>query len=156
MTEPKKERTQVQSRDYVAADFETLWQLDQICFTRGIAYSKQELAHYIKQPNSFTIIIESDKQVCGFIVVERDSKGTGRIITIDVSPESRRGGLGSALMNIAEDRLRVMKTPRVVLEVAVDNLAAVSFYKRRGYSVVGTLRRYYLNSLDALRMEKTL
>jgi len=40
--------------------------------------------------------------------------------------------------------------------VAVDNHPAIAFYKRHGYSIVGTIPRYYLGSLDALRMEKIL
>jgi ribosomal-protein-alanine N-acetyltransferase len=140
-------------RDLDPADFETLWRLDQICFTRGIAYSKQELAHYVRQPRAFTIVAERVSEICGFIVVERNEKRVGRIITIDVHPEQRRAGLGSLLMRSAEERLQAGK---VVLEVAVDNAAAIAFYKRHGYSVIGTIPRYYLGSLDALRMEKVL
>jgi ribosomal-protein-alanine N-acetyltransferase len=154
VSEPKKQQAEFQLREYTPADFETIWRLDQICFTRGIAYSKQELAHYVKQPLSFTLLAESEGAVCGFIVVERDLKQTGRIITIDVSPDIRRSGLGTLLMAAVESRLRSAGCTRVVLEVAVDNLPAITFYKKHGYSVVGTIRKYYLGSLDALRMEK--
>jgi ribosomal protein S18 acetylase RimI-like enzyme len=44
----------------------------------------------------------------------------------------------------------------VFLETAVDNLAALTFYKRHGYSVLRTLPRYYQGSVDGLRMEKRL
>ncbi len=42
------------------------------------------------------------------------------------------------------------------LETAVDNLAALAFYKRHGYSVVRTWPRYYSNGVDALVMKKEL
>ena len=42
------------------------------------------------------------------------------------------------------------------LETAVDNVAALSFYKRHGYSVVRTWPRYYSNGVDALVMRKEL
>ena len=80
----------------------------------------------------------------------------GRIITIDVAPDVRRTGLGSLLMQTAEDRLKNLGCPLVILEVAVDNAAAIKFYRRHGYSVVKTIPRYYLGSLDALRMAKDL
>lgn len=143
-------------RDFSAADFETIWLLDQVCFTRGIAYSKPELEHYIKQPRAFTIVAEIDGEIPGFIVIERNLRRTGRIITIDVHPDARRTGLGTLLMDAAEKRLREAESQKIILEVAVDNLSAISFYKRHGYSVVGMIPRYYLGSLDALRMEKEL
>ena len=37
-------------------------------------------------------------------------------------------------MAAAEERLRTAGATAIVLEVAVDNLAAVNFYKRLGYS----------------------
>lgn len=156
MAQPAKPSSKSHLRDFRPDDFETIWRLDQTCFTRGIAYSKAELAHFIKQSKSFTIVSESGAEIRGFIVVERDLKRSGRVITIDVHPEARRGGLGTLLMQSAEGRLRELKCERVILEVAVDNLPAISFYKRHGYSVAGTIPRYYLGSIDALRMEKVL
>ena len=44
----------------------------------------------------------------------------------------------------------------VALETAVDNLPALSFYKRHGYAVVKTWPRYYSNGVDALVMRKEL
>ena len=155
MREPATTSPEFHLRDFTAADFEAIWQLDQICFVRGIAYPREELAHYIKQPRAFTIVAERAGKICGFVVVERNGK-TGRIITIDVHPMQRRAGLGSLLMREAEERLLAAKAESVVLEVAVDNIAAITFYKRHGYSVVKTIPRYYLGSLDALRMEKDL
>jgi len=156
VTGSTKKASEFVLREFAPADFDILWRLDQICFTRGIAYSKAELAHFIKQSRSFTIVAEADAEIAGFIVVERDTRGTGRIITIDVHPDARRGGLGTLLMETAEERLRELECKRVVLEVAVDNAAAIGFYKRHGYSVMGTIPRYYLGSLDALRMVKEL
>jgi [ribosomal protein S18]-alanine N-acetyltransferase len=151
---PSDQTKEFALRDFLTDDFEAIWKLDQICFTRGIAYSKKELAHFIRQPRAFTLIAEENKQIRGFVVVERDLRQNGRIITIDVHPQARRTGLGSLLMEATEDRLRRSGASKVILEVAVDNGPAISFYKRHGYSVVGTIPRYYLDSLDALRMEK--
>jgi len=38
----------------------------------------------------------------------------------------------------------------------VDNIAALSFYKRHGFNVVKTIPRYYSNGVDALLLEKDL
>ena len=44
----------------------------------------------------------------------------------------------------------------IYLETAVDNAAAIAFYKRHRYDVIKTMPRYYLNGVDALVLEKNL
>jgi ribosomal protein S18 acetylase RimI-like enzyme len=44
----------------------------------------------------------------------------------------------------------------VFLETAVDNVAAIAFYKRLGYAVLETLPRYYHGELDAFLMGKRI
>jgi [ribosomal protein S18]-alanine N-acetyltransferase len=145
-------------RDFQPEDFQTLWRMDQECFPLGIAYSKQELKAYIHDRMAFTLVAEAqDKQVgkpAGFIVVH--SGPTGHVVTIDVIAAARRSGVGSLLLQAAEERLRAGGSRAIGLETAVDNLAALSFYKKRGYSVVRTWPRYYSNGVDALVLKKDL
>jgi ribosomal-protein-alanine N-acetyltransferase len=143
-------------RDVKPDDFETLWLMDQQCFPPGIAYSKQELRSYIRHKGSFTLLAVNDKDgtIAGFIVAHQGL--TGHVITIDVLAHFRRSGVGSLLLQSAEDRLRAAGLPSVGLETAVDNLSALSFYKRHGYSVIRTWPRYYSNGVDALVMKKEL
>jgi [ribosomal protein S18]-alanine N-acetyltransferase len=149
-------------RDFQPEDFEPLWRLDQECFPPGIAYSKPELKAYLREPGSFTLVAtDSDfgegsgkEELAGFIVVCNGP--TGHVITIDVVAAARRAGVGSLLLRAAEDRLRAEGSRAVGLETAVDNLSALSFYKRHGYSVIRTWPRYYSNGVDALVMKKEL
>jgi ribosomal-protein-alanine N-acetyltransferase len=143
-------------RDYRPEDFETLWKIDQACFARGISYTRRELTFYVTRKRGFTLVGEQDDKIVGFVVVDRDRQNEGHVITIDVLPEVRRTGLGSRLMAVAEERLRALGCSLVLLETAVDNAAAVAFYKRLGYAVVGTIPRYYLESIDALVLAKDL
>jgi ribosomal-protein-alanine N-acetyltransferase len=143
-------------RDYRPEDFEILWKIDQACFAPGISYTRRELAFYIARQRGFTLVAEGDGKIVGFLVVTRDRQGQGHVITIDVLPEARRSGLGSLLMRAAEERLRELGCSVVFLETAVDNAAALAFYKRHGYSVIHTVPRYYLDSVDALVLAKEL
>jgi len=143
-------------RDYRPADFEILWKIDQACFARGISYARRELAFYIARKLGFTLVAELAGKILGFVVVDRDRQGQGHVITIDVLPEERRSGLGSRLMAAAEERLRALGCSVVILETAVDNAAAIAFYKRHGYTVIQTIPRYYLDSIDALVLSKDL
>jgi len=140
-------------RDSTPEDFETLWRIDQECFPPSIAYSQRELKLYMRRRGAFTLVAtDSDGKISGFNVVQGGP--IGHIVTIDVIPEARRARVGSLLMKAAEDRLLAAGSQAVGLETAVDNAAALSFYKRHGYSVIRTWPRYYSNGVDALVMRK--
>jgi len=153
-------------RDFQPEDFETLWRMDQECFPPEIAYSKEELKGYVRHRGVFTLVAAAakdgqtdrgqtdDGKIAGFIVVHNGP--TGHIITIDVMASARRSGVGSLLLQAAEDRLRTGGSHAVGLETAVDNLSALSFYKRHGYNVIRTWPRYYSNGVDALVLKKEL
>jgi [ribosomal protein S18]-alanine N-acetyltransferase len=166
-------------RDFQPSDFDTLWRIDQACFPPGISYSRTELKVYMRRRGSFTLVAidaapsatattvpESGKpekhsppiasaNLAGFLVAEAE-RHSGHIITIDVIAAARRSGVGSLLLRAAEDRLRFAGSRSVELETAVDNVSALSFYKRHAYSVIKTFPRYYSNGVDALVLQKDL
>ncbi len=47
-------------RDYRAADFEPLWQIDQLCFPEGISYTQMELSGFITRRNAITLVADID------------------------------------------------------------------------------------------------
>jgi ribosomal-protein-alanine N-acetyltransferase len=143
-------------REYRASDFDTLWMIDQACFEPGISYSRRELAFYIDRQRGFTLVAQQRAKIVGFIVVHRNRRNQGHVITVDVLPETRRSGLGSRLLAAAEERLRTLGCGAVFLETAVDNAAAIGLYKRHGYTVVDRIPDYYLDSIDALVLAKNL
>jgi ribosomal-protein-alanine N-acetyltransferase len=153
-------------RPFHPKDFDALWRLDQSCFPPGIAYSRQELMSYIGRRSSFTLVAEradgraerakpAPPWIGGFLVAE-SGRQAGHIITIDVRAEARRCGLGSRLMQEAEIRLQAAGCKSVELETAVDNRAALAFYKRQGYFLVRSIPRYYATGVDAFVLKKEL
>ena len=147
-------------RDYRAGDFDRLYELDQACFEPALAYSRAELRFYIRHPATFTLVAEEERTsapyVIGFVVAHRRRGGIGHIITIDVDAHARRKHIGAALMDAAEQRFADCGCSMVTLETAADNRGAISFYLRRGYSLVRTVRGYYTNGVDALELQKDL
>jgi [ribosomal protein S18]-alanine N-acetyltransferase len=161
-------------RDFRQRDFEAVWRIDQQCFAPGISYSRVELAAYLRRPGAFALVAEplelatatpqgkgvsadgSAPDILGFIVAECGSRNRGHIITIDVLPGARAAGVGSRLLRAAENRLRAANCDGVILETAVDNFAALSFYKKHKYNVVKTIPRYYSDGVDALVLKKDL
>jgi [ribosomal protein S18]-alanine N-acetyltransferase len=151
-------------REFRKEDFEQLWAIDQECFPPGISYTRLELAFYIRRARAFTLVAEEGsagsppgrKGIWGFVVGEATPRGAGHIITIDVRGEARRHGVGSGLLQEAEQRLSAGGSRHVFLETAVNNAPAIAFYKRRGYELIKTIPRYYKNNLDALLLGKRL
>jgi ribosomal-protein-alanine N-acetyltransferase len=153
-------------REFRRGDFNRLWEIDQACFPPGISYSQLELLTYMRRLGSFTLVAErvaganapgsAGASAVGFIVAEAGSRRAGHIITIDVLEQARRNGLGSQLLVAAEERLGRAGCRAVLLEAAVDNAAALAFYKRHGYFLLKTLPRYYSSGVDALVLKKDL
>ena len=143
-------------REYRPSDFDTLWKIDQECFEPRISYTRRELAFYVRRKRGFTLVAEARDKIVGFIVLDRNRHGQGHVITIDVVSEARRSGLGSRLLSSAEERLRSLQCASVFLETAVDNAAALGFYKRHGYTLVEKIPQYYLGRVDAMVLAKDL
>jgi ribosomal protein S18 acetylase RimI-like enzyme len=150
-------------RKYRESDFGRLLEIDEACFVEGIAYSAEEMRYFLGMPAAITFVAEEkpENKLGGFIIADhfrqrRASRFMGRIITLDVAPESQHRGLGTLLLTGAEDELRKADCDYVSLETAVNNEPALRFYKKHGYSVLRALPRYYLNSIDGLLMGKKL
>jgi ribosomal-protein-alanine N-acetyltransferase len=145
----------VRLRAYQPGDFDALYKLDQSCFPRGIAYSKTTLRHFLALASAECLLAVEEDEIAGFILSELDGP-LAHIITLDVGAAHRRSGVGSLLLNAAENSLFARGVRSVFLETAVDNHAAVNFWSRHGYITEGILKRYYLNRIDGFEMRKAL
>jgi ribosomal-protein-alanine N-acetyltransferase len=81
------------------------------------------------------------------------------ILSLGVLPERRREGVGMALLDSVCVAARRRGAERIVLEVAVDNIAALALYAARGFIPVGRRANYYRqmgHSADALVLRLAL
>lgn len=147
-------------RAFRVSDLDALYQLDQICFEPGVAYSQAELARYIRRPDAKAWVAESSAgaqaEIAGFLIASCDRRGHGHIITLDVAPAARRRAVGTMLMEAAENWMRRQGGTAVFLETAEDNLPAQAFYLRRGYSKLRRIEDYYGKGTAAWLMAKAL
>jgi [ribosomal protein S18]-alanine N-acetyltransferase len=142
-------------------DIDSLFALDQQCFRPGIAYSKADLRLFLRRAGDLAFAAkDSIGALLGFVIAEAYSedggKRVGHIVTIDVAPERRREGIGEQLMQALFHSLIAVGVEVVHLEVAVDNAAAQSFYRRFGFIETDRILGFYLGTLDALVMEKEI
>lgn len=81
------------------------------------------------------------------------------IVSLGVLPQRRRSGCGSALLASVCREALLRGARSVVLEVAVDNIAARSLYAARGFTSVGRRPSYYRHAgrvVDALVLRLAL
>jgi [ribosomal protein S18]-alanine N-acetyltransferase len=142
-------------RPYVPADFETLYEIDQLCYPPEIAYSRRELRNYLRFPGANCVIAESGGEIIGFCVTAH-LRAEGYIITMDVLAAHRRQGVATALLLEAERRLAQQGVSEVGLETATDNDSAIAFWQKHGYRRCGVRKHYYSGGRDAYSMSKTI
>jgi ribosomal protein S18 acetylase RimI-like enzyme len=142
-------------RSYEPHDFATLHKLDQACFPPGISYSKTTLKYFLTLRSADCVVALEGNRVGGFVLSE-ENPPLAHIITLDVAEQQRRIGVGTALLQKLEANLFARGVRAILLETAIDNEAAVAFWKRHGYCIEATLKRYYLGRVDAYEMRKIL
>ena len=147
-------------RSFAEEDFQKLFELDQLCFRPGIAYSQEDLQAFIHHPSAVTIVAEDrQRQIAGFAILElyrEKHEIIAHVVTLDVHPSLRRLGLGRQLMLVLDQIAKGNRAWVLRLEVSAEDVGAQAFYRNMGFLVVRTLKRYYLNKIDALLMERSL
>ena len=65
------------------------------------------------------------------------------LMTIGVAKPHQGHGLGRSLLAALIERARLLGARRMLLEVRVDNLAALGLYRSCGFVTIGVRKRYY-------------
>jgi ribosomal protein S18 acetylase RimI-like enzyme len=90
----------------------------------------------------------------GFIILNMHGAFVGYIQTICVAPEARSTGLGTKLVEFAEERI-FRETKNVFLCVSSFNPRARALYERLGYEVVGEIKDFLIAGASEFLMRKT-
>lgn len=119
------------------------------------------LENYRRFPNSFLVAETEEGIVVGYVMcrvehhyAKRSTLILGHILSIAVSKEHRRKGIGEALMLRAEGGLIGYGSEAIYLEVRVSNEPAIRLYEKLGYKKLGIIPFYYADGEDAFLMYK--
>lgn len=109
----------------------------------------------LESGNTVAFVVENEGRVVGYalgscIDVEL------HIANIAVTEDSQRMGLGSRMLAEMENVAVERACSSAFLEVRTTNVEAVTMYRKRGYEVLYTRKRYYLDGSDAYVMHKEL
>lgn len=124
------------------------------CFTTPRPWSAAEIAALQADPLCFCL------QRDGAFLIGRVVAGEAELLTLAVAPETRRKGVGRALLTgfLAESARRGAE--QAFLEVTEENDPALALYATGGFAQAGRRRGYYRradgSALDALVMVRSL
>jgi len=134
-------------------DLAALRRLENICFDKD-AWPILDLIAVLTLPEIIRLKAVEAGEMIGFVAGDtRPSNGAAWISTIGVDPRFQRRGIGRALLEACEARI---KLPRIKLTVRVSNSGAVALYEHEGYRTAEIWHGYYNDGEDGLVMEKEL
>lgn len=91
----------------------------------------------------------------GFVILLLQGAFVGYIQIVCVAADARGGGIGSRLVQFAEERI-FREFPNVFLCVSSINPRARQLYERLGYSLVGELDDYLVRGYSEFLMRKSV
>ena len=109
----------------------------------------------LNEPGKEIYIARAAKDFVGFIVLQLRGPFTCYIQTIGITPKWRNRGVGTHLINFAEERI-FRDSPNVFLCVSSFNTEAQKLYARLGYERVGELKDYLVKGYSEILMRKTI
>ncbi|MEM3585995.1 MAG: ribosomal protein S18-alanine N-acetyltransferase [Candidatus Jordarchaeaceae archaeon] len=137
-------------------DLDILYEIEKESFPDN-SFPKSFLKYLIIRPNSVFLNAKINDEIVGFIVgILQQTQSIARIYSLDVKPEFRRRKIASKLIQTLEGEFKRRGVKLSILEVEVNNTAALNLYKKFGYKMRGVIKDYYGKKRDGFEMVKKL
>ena len=122
-------------------DAAMLARIHALCFEQ--AWDEAAFSGFLQDARLFALLARATGEWHAFILV-RVAADESEILTLATLPVSRRLGLARALVEAGGAEAFRLGARRMVLEVAADNDAALSLYRKAGFTAAGRRPGYYL------------
>jgi ribosomal-protein-alanine N-acetyltransferase len=118
-------------------------------------WRQERVGKAINDPETNVVVVGTQGVVVGFgIMTYPDDEA--HLLLLAVRRESRRRGIGSAILDWLEAVAATAGVQRIRLEARRDNLAAREFYCAHGYHEREIRQAMYSGIVDGVRLEKWL
>ena len=141
---------------YSPQDPDTIVAIENECFPEGKRYSAELLRYLFESSDSIFFIAQHDATIVGFILADMKNAPEGYISTLDVTENFRKKRVASKLLSAVESAFTERHCKQIMLEVAIDNKAAIGLYEKAGYSKAGKKQKFYSDHTDAFVLKKSL
>jgi putative acetyltransferase len=98
----------------------------------GASDEPEEIVKKLARDPQLFLVAEADGRIAGSVLGGFDGR-RGLVYHLAVAHAARRQGLGQALMDELERRLRLIGCRRCYLLVTLENVEAMGFYEKRGW-----------------------
>lgn len=133
-------------------DFEEILMVENACFENP--WSEQIIKEELMQENKYYYVAKENEKVVGFIGFETDAFDMN-LQKIAVIEDYRNCGIATKLLEFSLKEKDSLSKEKYFLEVDVENLPAINLYKKLGFEVISTRKRYYKNGHDCFVMQYT-
>ncbi len=96
-----------------------------------------------------------DDEIAAFIILNMQGAFVGYIQTLCVSSEQRGQGIGTQLLEFAEERI-FSEFPNVFMCVSSFNTEAQKLYQKLGYEIIGELKDFIISNHSEILLRKTI
>lgn len=132
------------------SDVALLYALEKKLFSsENYPLSRGSLAYHIR--NNLLYIAEVGENIIGYVLVLIKRKNA-KLYSIGVDEGYRGRKVAKKLLEFIFAELASFGFKSLILEVRVDNDAALSLYKKLGFSVTKSLKSFYRDGCDAYLM----
>jgi len=143
-------------RNAVDTDLSFLVNLEQEVFPVFQQNTKENLRYGIRSKSQEVLIVETaEKEPIGSLVLIK-YKHTLRFYSMAILNQYQNNGIGRILFDYVINFGEENGFSRILLEVRAKNERLVHWYKNRGFKTLKTLKHYYNEDEDALKMELVL
>ncbi len=112
-------------------------------------WPESDFSAWLSSVGHFGVIAVREREAVA-CVLARETAPDAEILTIAVAPSARGQGLGRAVLEAVTEQASARKAERLLLEVAIDNAAALALYKRSGFVEIARRKHYFQTSSGAV------
>jgi len=134
-------------------DLNQIYDIEKESFENPYPFSLLRAYLYI---SDLYLVARKEDLILGYIIGIVQFNVRGHVVSIAVRKDWRNRGIGSMLLLELERRFRDLNCKYSYLEVSINNIPAISFYRKMGYIIVKFHKNYYGRGKHAYVMVKDL
>lgn len=136
-------------RKMTLEDVREVVSIEKQCFS--LPWSEKSFEDSISRNDTIFLVCEDTSNglpyITGYIGMYL-SFDEASITNVAVAPEFRKKGCGEQLVIAAKKTAKEANAERIILEVRVSNVPAISLYKRNGFEELGIRKQFYEHPVE--------
>lgn len=107
----------------------------------GVTDNPESVEHLLERDGGALLVADDDGRLVGTVIAGWDG-WRGNLYRLAVLPSHRREGIGLALVDVAEQRLRARGAARITALVMHEHEHAMGFWRAAGYELDARITRF--------------